>query len=400
MAKNSMGQFLAALRKANGMTQQEIADRLHVSNKAVSRWERDECSPELSLIPALAEIFGVTCDELLKGERIPEKGASEKKVDKQVKAMILRALSGFKTSVWIAVALAIVGFVCMFGISYGFYRPVIGFSVMMLFEICAFALIGIAVSRTKDLKTDNELFDAADDSLKERFHKTLGTMSFTGLFVILTVLLATLPFILINAADRCLNFLPLESYFIFSFLGVFLILAAVYLKGKGPYTAWVTDQKAIKASPHRPSKMTRLQVALILLSTVLFLTAPYFDANPRVVSVPQMIFVFLGFGCLLAVPVAFILFLIRNKAHRKTLVVSGVRNILLIPCALIAAQAHNSGWNTYPGIYGSDSTQPTYERYDIWYSEFLLYAIALAGVVLILGMIVETILSKKFKGGD
>ena len=68
MAKSSIGQFLAALRKANGMTQQEIADRLHVSNKAVSRWERDECAPDLSLIPALAEIFGVTCDELLKGQ--------------------------------------------------------------------------------------------------------------------------------------------------------------------------------------------------------------------------------------------------------------------------------------------------------------------------------------------
>lgn len=69
MAKNSIGQFIAALRKANGMTQQEVADRLNVSNKAVSRWERDECAPDLSVIPALAEMFGITCDELLRGER-------------------------------------------------------------------------------------------------------------------------------------------------------------------------------------------------------------------------------------------------------------------------------------------------------------------------------------------
>lgn len=400
MAKNSMGQFLAALRKANGMTQQEIADRLHVSNKAVSRWERDECSPELSLIPALAEIFGVTCDELLKGERIPEKVASEKKADKQVKAMILRTLSGFKTAVWIAIALAIVGFVCMFGISYGFYRPIIGISVMLLFEICAFALIGIAISRTKDLKTDNELFDAADDSLKERFHKTLGTMSFTGLFVILTVLLATLPFILINAADRFLNFLPLGSYFIFSFLGIFLILAAVYLRGKAPYTAWVTDQKTVKASPHRPSAMTRLQVGLTALSIVLFLAAPYFDVNPRVLSVPQILFVVLGFGCLLANPVIFIFFLVRRQAQRHSLILSGVRNILLIPCALVAAQAHSSSWQTYPGVYGSDSTMETFERYSLWYWEYLLYAATLAGAVYLLSLIIETIIHKKSKGGD
>lgn len=44
MAKNTMGQFIAALRKANGMTQQDLAERLNVSNKAVSRWERDECA--------------------------------------------------------------------------------------------------------------------------------------------------------------------------------------------------------------------------------------------------------------------------------------------------------------------------------------------------------------------
>ena len=70
MTKNTIGQFIAALRKANGMTQQEVADRLNVSNKAVSRWERDECSPDITLIPAIAEMFGVTCDELLRGERL------------------------------------------------------------------------------------------------------------------------------------------------------------------------------------------------------------------------------------------------------------------------------------------------------------------------------------------
>ena len=82
MAKNSIGQFIATLRKANGMTQQEVADRLNVSNKAVSRWERDECSPDVTVIPALAEMFDVTCDELLKGERILESAKVEKKKQK------------------------------------------------------------------------------------------------------------------------------------------------------------------------------------------------------------------------------------------------------------------------------------------------------------------------------
>ena len=69
MEKKTIGQFIAILRKANGMTQKDLAEKLNVSDKAVSRWERDECAPDLSLIPVIAEIFQVTTDELLRGER-------------------------------------------------------------------------------------------------------------------------------------------------------------------------------------------------------------------------------------------------------------------------------------------------------------------------------------------
>ena len=69
MEKKTMGGFIAALRRAGGMTQRDLADRLNVSDKTVSRWERDDGAPDLSLIPVIAEIFGVTCDELLRGQR-------------------------------------------------------------------------------------------------------------------------------------------------------------------------------------------------------------------------------------------------------------------------------------------------------------------------------------------
>ncbi|MBE6655227.1 MAG: helix-turn-helix transcriptional regulator [Ruminococcaceae bacterium] len=79
MERKSIGSFIAVLRKANGLTQRELADKLSISDKAVSRWERDETAPDLSLIPAIAEIFGVTSDELLRGERAGEKSASPRK---------------------------------------------------------------------------------------------------------------------------------------------------------------------------------------------------------------------------------------------------------------------------------------------------------------------------------
>lgn len=70
MDKRTIGSFLSALRKANGMTQKELAERLNVSDKAVSRWERDESYPDLTMIPIIADIFGVTSDELLRGQRM------------------------------------------------------------------------------------------------------------------------------------------------------------------------------------------------------------------------------------------------------------------------------------------------------------------------------------------
>ena len=69
MERKTIGGLIAALRKANGMTQKDLAERLNVSDKSVSRWERDDGAPDLSLIPVIAEVFGVTCDELLRGER-------------------------------------------------------------------------------------------------------------------------------------------------------------------------------------------------------------------------------------------------------------------------------------------------------------------------------------------
>ena len=69
MTNKSIGNFLSELRKEKGLTQKEIADYLNVSDKTVSHWECDKYSPDISAIPILAEFFGVTCDELLRGER-------------------------------------------------------------------------------------------------------------------------------------------------------------------------------------------------------------------------------------------------------------------------------------------------------------------------------------------
>ena len=61
----TMGEKIASLRKVAGMTQRQLADRMGVTDKAVSKWERNLSCPDIESIPLLAEIFGISADELI-----------------------------------------------------------------------------------------------------------------------------------------------------------------------------------------------------------------------------------------------------------------------------------------------------------------------------------------------
>ena len=72
MEKHSVGQTIAALRKKKGWTQVELAEKLQVSDKAVSKWEKDAAFPSVEFFPVLASLFGVSIDFLMTGKS-PEK---------------------------------------------------------------------------------------------------------------------------------------------------------------------------------------------------------------------------------------------------------------------------------------------------------------------------------------
>ena len=65
MKKQTFGKMVSTLRKEKGMTQLELAEKMGVTDKAVSKWERDLSYPDISSIPQLAEIFEVSVDELM-----------------------------------------------------------------------------------------------------------------------------------------------------------------------------------------------------------------------------------------------------------------------------------------------------------------------------------------------
>ena len=64
----TLGSRIAAQRRKMNLTQDQLAEKMGVSSQAVSKWENDLSCPDISLLPSLADLFGVSIDELLRGE--------------------------------------------------------------------------------------------------------------------------------------------------------------------------------------------------------------------------------------------------------------------------------------------------------------------------------------------
>ncbi len=69
MNQEKVGKFIAELRKENHLTQQELADKLEITDKAVSKWENGRCLPDVYFLKSLSDLFHVTVKEILNGER-------------------------------------------------------------------------------------------------------------------------------------------------------------------------------------------------------------------------------------------------------------------------------------------------------------------------------------------
>ena len=72
----TLGKRIMRFRKKLGLTQEALAQKLDVTNQAVSKWESDQCCPDISLLPRMADIFGITMDELF-GREVPEQNAPQ-----------------------------------------------------------------------------------------------------------------------------------------------------------------------------------------------------------------------------------------------------------------------------------------------------------------------------------
>lgn len=108
----TIGNRIQKIRKEKGLTQEELAEKLCVSAQAVSKWENDASCPDISLLPQLCRILGITTDELLSGKNdlvmlVP--AAQRKSLDELIMRIRVNSSEGDKVKVNLPMSLVKLG---------------------------------------------------------------------------------------------------------------------------------------------------------------------------------------------------------------------------------------------------------------------------------------------------
>ena len=105
MSNQSLGTMIHALRTERGMTQLDLARQMGVTDKAVSKWERDLSIPDVSSLPRLAGLLGVSVEELLQAKGVAREGdaADDRKAQARALALLVLRAVALATGVGVTV---------------------------------------------------------------------------------------------------------------------------------------------------------------------------------------------------------------------------------------------------------------------------------------------------------
>lgn len=103
MHAENIGALIAQIRKEKGLTQKDLAEKLHISDKTVSKWETGRGAPDISNLEVLSETLGISVSELLAGKRLPPKQALE-----QSDKVLVKTMRRFR-KIWLIFLLAGIG---------------------------------------------------------------------------------------------------------------------------------------------------------------------------------------------------------------------------------------------------------------------------------------------------
>lgn len=112
MNNKKTGEFISTLRKEQGYNQKDLAQKLNVTDKAVSKWETGRSAPDVSMLLPLSEVLGVSVTEILKGEKI-----NEEKIHTASNEIIVMTLKKSKLKMLTAIVLIsiiLIGLICSY----------------------------------------------------------------------------------------------------------------------------------------------------------------------------------------------------------------------------------------------------------------------------------------------
>lgn len=107
VSQKEIGTFIAELRREKQLTQNQLGERLGVTNKTVSRWENGNYMPDISVLQLLCEELNVSMNELLSGQRLEEKEFRQRAEDNLV--LSLKQVQGYKRAAVIGSRLGAAG---------------------------------------------------------------------------------------------------------------------------------------------------------------------------------------------------------------------------------------------------------------------------------------------------
>ena len=160
MDTQQFGKFIAEQRKAKGYTQKVLAEKLGVTDKAVSRWENGHGYPDIVLLEPLANELGLTIVELMQSERIEIHQNAEEAISNAIDITI----SNRKTERTTTLFIYIVSMILLLGLS--FLQSIPAYGVIAIAVICIYAAAGVGLLiksvcvKNKKVNIDSKMFYA------------------------------------------------------------------------------------------------------------------------------------------------------------------------------------------------------------------------------------------------
>ncbi len=175
MNQIKIGRFIAESRKAVGLTQAQLAEKLNVTDRAVSKWETGRSMPDASLMLQLCDILGVTVNDLLSGERIDREngGAKNEQLLLDMAKELKEKNKTIWRSMWVLMTVSIIGLlgclvVAALLIPEGPWQLVLILAACVLFFIpCFYALkLEVSVGTYKCKKCGHEIVPTYKQALR------------------------------------------------------------------------------------------------------------------------------------------------------------------------------------------------------------------------------------------